>query len=282
MTPRPTRILALLLLTSLLLAGCLQALQDANPLAEEPEPTAWDLTLEGCHHGIARVPVDTAPVIRELPAGFTPVDSASTFDRREESGRTNLTLETLTCQTGTLAGEPIQLPRIAWVSVPVLDPNLTTGRQDRTLYAWTLHGDDAHLLQTLREVGHEANRSRIFTEVNSTPLGTAGTLLVQDDTATSYTVRLSTGPGPNTGAATDSIRLFHKGTRGLLVTDLSATGERGLEGPGSLEANPGSRVARLMDTEREPAYVQLGEGVTLEGTMRLVGGAGAASADADS
>lgn len=256
----------LVLAAALALAGCLAG--DAPGLGDDEVRTEWPLSASGCTGVAATVPVDKFRVERALPQGFEPVDSAGTFGGDDESGRTNLTLLTASCGEATLGGETMEVPSLALPLVRIHDPGVMDGTVDAHLYAFTLHGEDPVLRQTLREMGHAENRSKVFANVTTTPLGSGGEATVVGD-ETDYRVRVGSGRPADRFA---SFRTYHAGDRGLLVLDAAWGGAEPVDGSAQLEASEGSRLARFMDQPSEPAYGVVRDGASLEGAFHLVGG----------
>lgn len=253
-----------------LLAGCLGG-GPGDLLDEEDPRTKWPLQVDDCGSVAATVPVDKPRVQRALPLGFEAVDSGGTFGGNRESGRTNLTLVSLACEDGTVAGEDVEIPSLALPLVRVHPVDALEGSVDATFYAFTVHGEDPELRATLQEMGHEDNRSKVFANVTSSPLGDGAEATV---TGGDTLYRIRSGAG-NPADRYQSFRVYHKGDRGLLVLDGEWTGDGPVDGSAQLEANEGSRLARFMDSPREPAYGVVRSGTGLDATWHLAGGEGA-------
>lgn len=268
MDGRPVLLSVLVLGAVPALAGCLGGLGSGGPLADDEVRTRWPLAGDGCTAVAATVPVDKFQVERILPQGFEPVDSSGTFGFPEDSGRTNLTLLTASCEDGEAGDRDLEIPALAWTLVRVHPVGAAEGEADATLYGFTVHGEDPGLRQTLRAMGHADNRSKVVVNLTSTSLGSGGEATVAGDD-TLYRIR--TGAG-NPADRYETFRVYHKGDRGLLVLDAAWSGSGPAEGSAELAVNEGSRMGRLMDDTRQPAYGVVREDASLEGAWRLVGG----------
>jgi hypothetical protein len=260
---------ALALTVPLVLAGCLGG-GSSSLLGDDPPPTQWDLSLGGCDAVAATVPVDQLRVDEELPQGFEPVDSSSTFGAEQGSGRTNLTLLTAACEDGALADEDVGIPSLALPLVRVEPVDAMEGTVDATFYGFTVHGEDPTLRRTLQDMGHAGNRSKVFANVTTTPTGSGADATVTGD---DIRYRIRSGAGTPSDRY-ESFRVYHAGDRGLLVLDTTWQGAAPVDGGAELEVNEGSRLSKFMDEDREPAYGVTRPGADLAGAWHLVGGEG--------
>lgn len=258
--------LALAAVLSLALAGCLSG--NTPVLGEDPVRTEWALTASGCTTVAATVPVDKFRVERALPQGFEPVDSSGTFGSERESGRTNLTLLTASCSEAGIGGRSMGVPSLALPLVRIRDPGVVDRQPEAHLYAFTIHGEDPALRETLREMGHAENRSKVFANVTSTPMGSGGQASVVAD-ETDYRIRIGSGRPVDRYS---TFNVYHAGDRGLLVLQVTWSDAQPVDGSAELSASEGSRMARFMDESTEPAYGIVRDGASLDGAFHLVGG----------